>query len=139
MYNNIDKNQTYNKLSPEKKTLVLNRLYEKLPKNSKILKTQEINRPAYYYCKNCGYNIKIDNETFIFSRNKNSNNETFNTNIVLNKYDTTLPYTKEYTCINKNCPTHKNPSIKKAIFYRKNNTYYIRYICTVCDSYWNNN
>ena len=138
LYNNLNKNFFFNKLSNNDKTLVLNRLYEKLPKNSKIFKTQSSNRPAYFYCKNCGFNFKIKNETFIFSRNKNNDNELFNTNILLNKYDSTLPYTKDYTCINKKCPTHTNSNIKKATFYRKNNTYNIKYICTVCDSFWNN-
>ncbi len=138
-YNNIDKNSYFNTLSSNEKTLILNRLYEKLPKNSKILKSQISNKIAYYCCKNCGYHFEIKNETFIFRRNTNNDNEFYNTNIVLNKHDTTLPYTKEYVCINKECQTHKTPSLKKAVFYRKNNTYNIRYICCVCDSYWNNN
>jgi hypothetical protein len=138
-YNDLPTNPNFNKLNQKDKTLILNRLYEKLPKNSKILKTQTTNRPASFYCKNCGYNFKIKNETFIFSRNKNNTVETFNTNIISNKYDTTLPYIRDYTCINTKCPTHKNPNIKKAVFYRKNNSYYIKYICTICDSHWNNN
>ncbi len=139
IYNNINKNTFFNSLNSNEKTLILNRLYEKLPKNSKIFKSHVTGKHAYYYCNNCGFNKQIENGTFIFGRNKNSNNKTFDRNIITNKFDTTLPFTRDYNCINDKCTTHKNPEIKKAVFYRINNSHNIRYICSVCDSYWNNN
>ena len=45
-----------------------------------------------------------------------------------------LPRTKLYVCRNKNCNTHKNPQLKKAIFFKENNN--LRYICSVCKTYW---
>ena len=41
------------------------------------------------------------------------------------------------TCINDKCSTHKEPQLKNAVFYRQKGSYTTRYICTVCDSFWN--
>ena len=133
----INKISYFNKLTNNQKTLVINRLYEKVPSNQKIVKnTNIVVKESYFYCKNCGYNEKIPDKMFIFSRSFKSNNA-LNNNFLNYKYDNTLPFSKKYNCINQNCSTHKNPITKNAVFYRFNNTYTIRYICTICDSYWN--
>ena len=138
--NDLNKIPYFNKLNSNEKTLVINRLYEKLPKNQKIPKNTDTvtTKDAYFYCKKCGYNEKIPERMFIFSRtNENSNEDIFNKKFLNYKYDNTLPTTKKYNCINKDCKTHKEPQLKKAVFYRYGGTYTIRYICTVCDNYWN--
>ena len=138
--NDLSKNPYFNKLNSNQKTLVINRLYEKIPKNQKIPKNNDAftGKDSYFYCKNCGYNEKIPEKMFIFSRSgENSNNDSYNTKFVNYKYDNTLPFTKKYNCINKDCKTHKEPSLKKAVFYRVGGTYAVRYICSVCDYYWN--
>lgn len=136
--NNLNKISYFNKLNSNQKTLVINRLYEKLPKNQKIPKTDvNIDKDSYFYCKNCGYNEKIPPKMFIFSRSSENNiSGVYTTNFTNLKYDNTLPTTKKYNCINKECKTHKNPNLKNAVFYRYGNTYAIRYICTVCDNHW---
>jgi len=129
----------YNKLSDNQKSLITTRLYEKLPKNQKINKNSDsdIVKDAYFYCKSCGYYEKIPDKTFIFSRSFDKNsNEITNNNFLNLKFDNTLPYSKKYNCENKNCTTHKNPATKNAVFYRLNNSYNIRYICTVCNHFW---
>ena len=137
----INKLSSFNKLSSNQKTLVINRLYEKIPKNQKISKlgTGSSNtKQSYFYCKNCGYNEKIPENMFIFSRNNEKITEAiFNPSFLNSKYDPTLPTTKKYNCINEICKTHTDPIIKKAVFYRQVNTYGLTYICCVCDSYWN--
>jgi hypothetical protein len=138
--NELGKIPYFNKLNSNQKTLVINRLYEKIPKNQKIPKNTEITggKDSYFYCKNCGYNEKIPEKMFIFSRtNESSNEESYSTKFINYKYDNTLPSTKKYNCINKDCLTHKEPSTKKAVFYRYAGTYAIRYICTICNYYWN--
>ena len=116
-------------------------MYEKIPKNQKISKlgTGSSNtKQSYFYCKNCGYNEKIPENMFIFSRNNEKITEAiFNPSFLNSKYDPTLPTTKKYNCINEICKTHADPIIKKAVFYRQVNTYGLTYICCVCDSYWN--
>jgi hypothetical protein len=138
--NDLSKITIFNKLNSNQKTLVINRIYEKIPKNQKIPKNIDTstNKDSYFYCKNCGNNKKIPDKTFIFSRtSEKSNEDTFSSRFLNFKYDNTLPFTKKYKCINKDCPTHKDPSVKYAVFHRMGNTYAVRYICTVCDFYWN--
>ncbi len=138
----INKLSSFNKLSSNQKTLVINRLYEKIPKNQKVSKlgtgSSNNTKQSYFYCKNCGYNEKIPENMFIFSRNNEKITEAiFNPSFLNSKYDPTLPTTKKYNCINEKCKTHAEPIIKKAVFYRHMNTYGLTYICCVCDSYWN--
>jgi hypothetical protein len=138
--NDLNKISYFNKLNSNQKTLVINRLYEKIPKNQKVPKNTDIvsGKDSYFYCKNCGYNEKIPERMFIFSRSgENSNEDNYNTKFINFKYDNTLPTTKKYNCINNKCKTHKEPILKKAVFYRNGGTYAVRYICTVCDYYWN--
>jgi hypothetical protein len=138
--NDLNKIPYFNKLNSNEKTLVINRLYEKIPKNQKIPKNNEVfmGKDSYFYCKNCGYNEKIPERMFIFSRTgENSTSDSYDTKFVNFKYDNTLATTKKYNCINKECKTHKEPLLKKAVFYRPGATYAVRYICKVCDYYWN--
>jgi hypothetical protein len=137
--NDLNKIAFFNKLNSNQKTLIINRLYEKIPKNQKIPKNTDItvSKESYFYCKNCGYNEKIPNKMFIFSRTTESSNLNTASNLLNYKYDNTLPFTKKYNCINKECSTHKEPALKKAVFFRYGKTYAIRYICTICNYFWN--
>jgi hypothetical protein len=136
--NDLNKNSVFNKLSNEQKTLVINRILEKTPHKQKQQKSNEHTRKkSYFYCKSCGYNEKIPNKKFIFSRGNENKNEIVNYNFMNYVNDNTLPRTKNYNCINQNCSTHINPEIKMAVFYRHKGSYNIRYICKICDKYWN--
>lgn len=133
----LNKNTTFNKLSNEQKTLVINRILEKNPKHKSSKSTTLTTKESYFYCKSCGYHVKIPDRKFIFSRGNENKNKITN-NFINYTHDNTLPKTKKYNCINSNCPTHKNPSIKLAVFYRHLGTYNIRYICKVCNKFWDN-
>lgn len=137
--NDLNKNSTFNKLSSNQKTLIINRILEKIPKSTKTNKINEsiVNKESYFYCKSCGYNEKIPEKMFIFSRGDEKKDDLYNSRFINYKYDNTLPYSKKYNCINNNCLTHKNPEKKMAVFYRQKGSYNIRYICTICDNYWN--
>ena len=137
--NDINKLSYFNKLNNNQKTLVINRLYEKLPKNQKIPKTfnSESFKQSYFYCKNCGYSEKIPENMLILSRNISKNtNDSINNFMKYYKYDNTIPISKNYNCINTECPTHTNPLIKNALFFREPNSYVLKYICNVCESIW---
>ena len=136
--NEINKIPYFNKLTSNQKTLLINRLYEKIPKTQKIPKEISKNfKFSYFYCKNCGYNEKIPNKMLIFNRsNEKSSIDNFNTNFLNYKYDPLLPRTKKYTCNNASCITHKQPDKKRALFFRLTNTYVIKYICLECNSFW---
>lgn len=134
--NDLNKNPSFNKLSMEQKTLIVNRILENAPKQKQTKTNTQSNKKSYFYCKSCGYNEKIPNKKFIFSRGNENKNEIFNYNFINFVNDNTLPRTKNYNCINSNCPTHSNPEAKIAVFYRHSGSYNIRYICQICNKYW---
>ena len=135
--NDLNKNTTFNKLSNNQKTLVINRILEKVPKNKNKQVENISNKDSYFYCKSCGYNEIIPPKQFIFSRGDENNDDFYNYRFKNYIYDNTLPRSKKYNCINDKCPTHKNPSLKLAVFYRQKGSYNVRYICTVCNNFWN--
>lgn len=132
----LNKNQVFNKLTNEQKTLVINRILDKVPKQKQSKTNIYSTKKSYFYCKSCGYNEKIPNKKFIFSRGNENKNEILNYNFLNFINDNTLPRTKNYNCINISCSTHKNPEIKMAVFYRHKNSYNVRYICKICKGYW---
>lgn len=132
----LNKNPSFNKLSNELKTLVINRILENTPKQKQSKSNINSTKKSYFYCKNCGYNEEIPNQKFIFSRGSENKNEILNNNFMNFVNDNTLPRTKNYNCINSKCSSHSNPNIKLAVFYRHKNSYNIRYICQVCNNYW---
>lgn len=143
IYQNIVDNPYYMKLPENKKTLILNRLHERIQKKNKktnanaepIMNTM---KKSYFYCKNCGFNKKIADGTFIYSKNVENNEDTYNLNFQEYYNDPTLPVTKKYVCINDKCETHDKPELKSAVFYRFNGTYRIRYVCGICKHFWFN-
>ena len=140
---NIDsliKNPAFNKLSNNEKSLVINKINEETNKElGQISKSTDsvVSKECYFYCKTCGYYEIIPDKMFIFSRGDEKKDDIYNFNFINNKNDPTLPNTQKYTCINNKCGTHKEPQLKNAVFYRQKGSYTTRYICTVCDSFWN--
>ena len=137
----LNKNDNFNKLNSNQKTLTINKIFEIYP-NLKIQFNKEtdennLNNESYFYCKNCGYYEKIIPKTLIFSKNNNTNtnNKKYNLNYLNYKYDNTLPFTKNYNCNNSNCSTHKNIELKNATLYKKSN-YVVTTICNVCNAFW---
>lgn len=91
---------------------------------------------AYFVCKNCGKYEKIKEGTLIASKYVNVSLHTDDILVDLNILnDPTLPITCNYICANKDCKTHKDPSLKQATFYRSSSNKII-YICRVCKTYW---
>lgn len=135
--NDLNKNTVFNKLSNNQKTLVINRILEKIPKNKTKQPENVVNKDSYFYCKSCGYNEIIPPKQFIFSRGDEKNDDFYNLRFKNYIHDDTLPRSKKYNCINDKCPTHSNPALKLAVFYRQKNSYNVRYICTVCNNFWN--
>lgn len=135
--NELNKNTAFNKLSNNQKTLVINRILEKMPKQKQSKYPENNGKESYFYCKSCGYNEKIPKGQIIFSRGDEKKDEFYSLRFLDYIHDNTLPRTKNYNCINENCSTHKNPSLKLAVFYRQKESYNVRYICSICNSYWN--
>jgi hypothetical protein len=142
-YNSLEisdllKNPNFNQLTNNQKSLIINKINEKNNINNLVKSSDEIiNKDCYFYCKTCGYYEIIPNRMFIFSRGDAKKDVIYNFNLSEFKNDCTLPSTKKYNCINDKCDTHKNPQLKNAKFYRQKSSYCTKYICNVCDSYWN--
>ncbi len=136
---NLIKNPAFNKLTNNEKTLVINKINEQINKElGQVSKSDSVvSKECYFYCKTCGYYEIIPDRMFIFSRGDEKKDDMYNFNFINNKNDPTLPNTQKYTCINDKCGTHKEPQLKNAVFYRQKGSYTIRYICTVCDAFWN--
>jgi hypothetical protein len=132
----LNKNPTFNKLNNNQKTILINKILDNEPKSNKKIDTSLI-KECYLFCKNCGYSEKIPPKMFIFSRGDHNSEDNTNYNFLNYVNDNTLPFTKNYNCINDKCLTHTQIDIKKAVFYRFNNTYNIKYICTICNNHWN--
>ena len=130
--NDIKNNIYFEELNDKDKNIIINKYFEYINKNN-----SDNAKNTYFYCSNCGYSEIIKNNTVIFSKStKVKDNELLNENFLNYKYDKTLPSTKKYNCLNEKCTTHKNPSIKNAIFYRIENSFEIKYICCICNAYW---
>jgi hypothetical protein len=95
---------------------------------------------AYLVCKNCSYFEQLQERTLVFSR---MNDDMTTTQIDLNRYkyityDQTLPHTRDYTCNNTDCETHKNHLVRDAVWFRPNpNSYATYYACCLCKTIWN--
>ena len=106
---------------------------------NKILELyQNNNSNGIFQCNNCGYQENITKSLNLYSINFNNTNtvELSTEDLKLLVKDPTLPRTRDYTCKNVKCITHKNNNIKESIYYRDDNTYNINYCCTVCYTNW---
>lgn len=142
----IYKNPHFNKLTDNQKTLIINRVDDKISKlkakakssskaSSVVVSNETVyKKDSYFYCKTCGHSSEIPSETLVFSRGCMSSHEN-NTNIDLNNVSV-YPITKNYNCINENCKTHKEPGLKEAVMRRVPGEYIIKYKCNVCEFNW---
>jgi hypothetical protein len=132
------KNVQYKKLKPKQKELVYNKIQDLLPVDKKKLSADEQKEPteiAYFKCVNCGLMKKVDDGTRLFSRVSNDIAQGYVTDDVKDMlYSNIIPRTRKYTCPNGDCVSHKDVTKREAVFFRMNNKYNIRYICTACET-----
>jgi hypothetical protein len=130
------------KITFKKDELSKNKKYQKLDETNKnmineLFKEYKISG-CEFKCNNCNNNKQITETTLLFQLNANSKREISNS-IEENQLITTnpiLPRTKDYSCKNQECKTHKSKSNKEAVFYREKNSYKINYICCICYYNW---
>lgn len=123
--NDILKNKKYQKLSVNEKTK-LNQLFM-----SKILE-------ADLNCSNCGYKKQVNETIKLYEFNVNDKTNDIR-NLEDNKLltlDPTLPRTRDFTCKNINCITHKSKEPREAVFMRNPKSYNLTHICTTCYYSW---
>jgi DNA-directed RNA polymerase subunit M/transcription elongation factor TFIIS len=97
--------------------------------------------PLVYYCRKCGNEQEMQQDHLCVSKIQLKRAEQKYDNIIneYTKLDLTLPHIYNIPCPNAECTSHKT---------KKNDVVYIRYddinlkyvyLCTVCDTIWNNN
>jgi DNA-directed RNA polymerase subunit RPC12/RpoP len=94
---------------------------------------------SYLYCDNCKFKYIIKNKTIFYETITSSNQNDIIDDIDFIIDNPILPNSKDYICQNKKCETfNKNFDIskKKAVIYRKNNTFTTKYICAICKYIW---
>lgn len=134
------KSQAFKKLKSKQKELVYNQIQDLLPKQKKKIIREDEDKPleenlAFFICNGCGFTKRIQPQTLIFSRTSESIAQSY----VAGDYSDMLhsdilPRTRKYTCINDDCPSHKDAKKREASFFRLNNSYKVRYICHACGS-----
>ncbi len=133
----LNKIDSYKKLQNKQKDYVFNYLNDMIQKKKIINKDNKIAKKMYFICKSCGNNEPIKEGSMIISRqsNKEITNETgFNSKEYLEMK--IYPRTRQYSCLNDKCESHKKSEKKSAMFMRINGTYKIRYICEACETSW---
>ena len=86
-----------------------------------------------FKCSNCNYRKSITETIKLYQMNVKSQYNIFRSiddNKIL-AMNPIYPRTKDYNCKNIECITHKDPSIKEAVFFREKDTYELNYICTI--------
>jgi hypothetical protein len=136
------KNASFHKLSSKNRELVLGAVQHMLPDNEKKLHGKDgmsSSRKLNFHCGNCGFQTSLKPGTEIFQE---SILDTAQKSQDLSKYrdmadDPTLPRTRNYTCPNEKCDTHKKPSLSEMVSIRVNNyNFSTVFVCCVCRSSW---
>ena len=131
------------KASFPREEMIKNKKYLKLPDETKkkieLIFDESLTSGAEFRCNNCNFSKKITETTLLYQikiddkvikiKNVDENELLYN--------DPLMPHTKDYTCKNPSCISHKKSELKDSIFYRDdNNNYKINYICGVCFFSW---
>jgi DNA-directed RNA polymerase subunit M/transcription elongation factor TFIIS len=130
----IQSSEEYTQLDKKKRT-VLNKKITELIKSGNV----DDSLKAFYICKNCGFSQEIPNGTLITSKANPGNitNIRVDTEKFKNLiYSKILPHTRAYICPNEKCASHKDHSLREAVFYRPSNSLQTWYTCSACQNYW---
>ncbi len=123
----IEKDEEYTKLKESIKTKI------------KSLIDKENTNKMIFKCLNCSHESSIDKTIRLYYLNLKKDIDV-KSSIDDNKIyvqNPILPRTRDYTCKNINCLTHKNKKIKEAVYIKNENTFDLKYICAVCFTDWN--
>lgn len=139
-FNRFIKSNHYKSLEDPEKEIVYNKIQDILPDEQKKLmesrnNVDESTNAAYFICNNCGHSRKIQSGTLIFSRTSDAISQSYDIGDYKDLiYSDILPRTRNYICHNPKCPSHKDVMKKEAIFFRNNNSFAVKYLCTTCET-----
>lgn len=138
--NNINPNDL--KISFTKDQLLRNKNYGKLSMEDKNKMLEIFNQEggatsAMFLCNNCNWNQNIDSTIKLYSYDKMENTQKISPNEYFMIFNNPiLSRTKDYSCKNLSCQTHKKPELKEAVFFHDNKTLNVKYICGSCYNSW---
>lgn len=92
-----------------------------------------------FKCVNCNFRKPINNSIKLYEidfvdDNVSTFKSTGENKLLFN--NPIYPRTRDYSCKNMNCITHKDSSNKEAVFYKDKRTNLLVYICGVCYTNW---
>lgn len=120
------------------KNILDSNYFKKLSHNDKnkihnFLKDNDDN--LYFNCNNCKYKELIPDGTLLIIQSQIETAKLYETKQLQNmSYSDILRHTRKYICPNSKCKSHDDPSLKNAVFFRRNNTYKVTYICKTCET-----
>jgi hypothetical protein len=91
-----------------------------------------------FKCNNCNYKKKINETIRLYQLNIDSAYSVYRS-IDDNKLlfmNPIYPRTRDYSCKNINCISHKDEKTKEAVFFREKDSYLTNYICGTCYNSW---
>ena len=102
-------------------------------------KSKNLNTYGFFNCTNCGYFKNINNGTVLIDNSKIKVNKS-KLYYKLQSQNSILPRTKDYICPNKSCKANSKEFLdREAVFYRKQNSYNLNYLCCICNHEWSIN
>ena len=125
-----------------KEQMLKNKNYGKLTMENKNKMLEIFNQSggasgAMFLCNNCDWMKEIDSTIKLYTFDNNENTTQLSPNEYLMIFNNPiLSRTKDYSCKNKNCESHKKPDLKEAVFFHNGKTLEVRYICGVCYNSW---
>ncbi len=122
-----------------------NKIYIKLDEEDKDKMKVLFEKPSasllggiMFKCNNCNYKKRINETIRLYQLNVDSAYSVYRS-IDDNKLlfmNPIYPRTKDYSCKNINCISHKDEKNKEAVFFRDKDSYLTNYICGICYNSW---
>lgn len=126
-----------------KTQMTKNKNYGKLKEDEKLKMIEIFEQSggasgAMFLCNNCGWIKNIDSTIKLYTFESKDNTTQLSPNEYFMIFNNPiLSRTKDYTCKNKVCETHKKPEKKEAVFFHDGKTLQVKYICGTCYNAWN--
>lgn len=123
------KNKNYGKLSVESKNKMLE-MFDQVGGSN----------VAMFSCNNCNWSEDLNQTVRLYSYSKDDKVvKVLDSEYLMIFNNPIYSRTKDYTCKNSECVTHKKPELKEAVFYRDNNSLVVKYVCGKCLNSWESN
>ena len=126
-----------------KEEMTEHKIYKKLSEQDKKILENVFNENMSssgieFKCLNCNYRKPINETIKLYQMNFNTTQDVYRSNddnklLALNPI---FPRTRDYSCVNVNCITHKDTANKEAVYFREKESYQTKYVCCVCYNSW---